>query len=130
MAMGLLNKSDLNKGTKQLTQVMNNVIAPVVGGVSGFLTPDFIGINGLVSEVLESTGVLEMLPVVGSLDIASFITAAVYAGIAVIVSRVTFGGMFIKSIFIALTWYFGAAALRNAINGLVGGISAVRGVTA
>ena len=125
MAMGLIKQSDLTKGTKQLTSIGTNLIAPAVGGIAGFMNPDFIGVKALISEVMTSTGLFEALPVIGSLDITSFITAAAYAGLAVVISRISFGGWVFKTMFVGLTWFFGASALRNAIDGLTGGIKSI-----
>ena len=125
MPLGLIKQTDLTKGTKQLTAIGTNIIAPVVGGIAGFMNPDFIGIKALISEVMTSTGIFEALPVIGSLDITSFITAAAYAGLAIVISRISFGGWVFKTMFVGLTWFFGASALRNAIDGLTGGIRSI-----
>ena len=128
MTLGLIKQTDLTKGTKQLTQLGTSIIAPVVGGIAGFLNPDFIGIKALISEVMSTTGLFETLPVIGSLDITSFITAAVYGGLAVVISRISFGGWVFKTLFVGLTWFFGASALRNAIDGLTGGIRSISAI--
>ena len=125
--MSLMNKGDMKKGLSGGTKLLNDFIAPAIGGVAGFLSGDsFLGVRALVRSIVNSSGISTALPILSSLDISSFIAAGVYAGLGAVVSGLKFGGSIIGALFTAASWYFYAAACRLMLNGILSGITNVK----
>lgn len=126
MSTGFITKGDMNKGISSMTTVMTKYIAPLGGGVAGFVAADsFLGVRNLFSSLIAESGIADALPIVGSIDISAFIAAAVYATGGAVISTMKFGGNILGALFTALSWYCYGAALRLAITGLVTGFSTI-----
>lgn len=126
--MTFVTKSDMTKGVKSMTKIMTEYVAPFAGGIGGFVAADnFLGVKSLIQTLIADSGIGDALPIVGSLDISSFIAAGIYAAAGAVVSGMKFGGNIVEALFQALSWYCYGAALRLAMNGLIGGIGTIKG---
>lgn len=124
---GFVTKSEVNKGVKSMTGVMEKYVAPLGGGIAGFMAADsFLGVKGLFQTLISDSGIMDAFPIVGSFDIASFVAAGIYAAAGAVVSAIKMGGTVMGILFGALSWYCYGAALRLAIEGLIGGITTIK----
>lgn len=126
--MALVTATKLKQGTKRLTSFFGDFMAPAIGGIAGFVAPDFLGLSGITSFVIDSTNLIGFLPIIGSLDISGFIASAIYAGVAVALFKFRTKGTAIGGLMNGLIWYFGASAFRLALDALVNSLRTVRTV--
>lgn len=123
---GFISKGEVNKGVKSMTKVMTDYIAPLAGGIGGFVSGDsFLGVKSLFNSLLADSGITGALPILGSIDISAFVAAAVYASAGAVVSTLKIGGTIVGALFSGLSWFFYGAALRLGIEGLVGGFQTI-----
>ena len=124
----MISKSGM-KQAESGVKTLSSYMIPAVAGISGFYAGDFLGIEGIISDLITTSGISDTVSVVDTLPIGGFIAAGVYFGAGSIVGSVKLSG-YGNYIPVAGSWFLYGTGARTLITSFVSTTDALKTSTA